>query len=155
MKVKDVMTSPVQYCAPETTLAEAAMKMWDSDCGVLPVVTREGKVIGMITDRDICMAVTTKGRAASNISVWETASGKLYSCSPDDDIQDVLKAMAAQKVRRLPVVNDDGELRGIVCLNDLVLQAEEARGRKGAVLSDEDVIKTLKAISAHRVLVNA
>jgi CBS domain-containing protein len=155
MKVKGVMTSPVQYCGPETSLAEAAMKMWDSDCGVLPVVNREGKVIGVITDRDICMAVATKGRAASNISVWETASGQLYSCAPDDDIQDVLKTMATQKVRRLPVVNDDGELRGILGLNDLVLQAQEAKGRKGADLSYEDIIKTLKAISAHRVLVNA
>lgn len=155
MKVKDVMTSPVQYCAPETSLAEAAMKMWDSDCGVLPVVDREGKVIGMLTDRDICMAVTTKGRAASNISVWETASGKLYACSPNDDIKDALKTMAGQKVRRLPVVNDDGELRGILCLNDLVLQAEEAKGKKMPDLSSEDVINTLRAISAHRVLVNA
>jgi len=68
MKVKDFMNSPVQCCGPDTNLAAAAGMMWDSDCGILPVVDREGKVIGLITDRDICMAVATKHRLASDIT---------------------------------------------------------------------------------------
>ena len=60
MKVSDVMTSEVQYCTPETNLAVAALQMFDGDCGTLPVVEKDGKVIGMITDRDICTAVATR-----------------------------------------------------------------------------------------------
>lgn len=74
----------------DMNLALAAKMMWDSDCGVLPVVNEEGRVIGMITDRDICMAIATKGRPASNITVWETRSGQLYSFRPQDDIHDAL-----------------------------------------------------------------
>ncbi len=77
MKVKGIMTEPVQYCAPESNLAAVAKEMWDSDCGVLPIVNHAGEVEGVITDRDICMAVATKGRVASDITVWETSSGKL------------------------------------------------------------------------------
>ncbi|MEW6544882.1 MAG: CBS domain-containing protein [Nitrospirota bacterium] len=65
MKVRDVMTSPVQYCAPETNPAEAATKMWDSDCGILPVVDSTGRVVGLITDRDICMAAATRRKPVS------------------------------------------------------------------------------------------
>ncbi|MBI4401553.1 MAG: CBS domain-containing protein [Nitrospirae bacterium] len=155
MKVKEIMTSPVQYCGPDTNLAAAAMMMWDSDCGILPVVNHEGKVIGMITDRDICMAAATKHRIASDITVWETISGKVHTCSPDDDMRTVLKTMAVQKVRRLPVVDEDGTLRGILAINDIVLEAEEAKGKKMPDIPYEDVINTLKAISAHRVLAAA
>ncbi len=82
MKVKGVMTSPAQSCSPETNLASAAVQMRESDCGVLPVINREGKVIGMVTDRDICMAAATKHRIASDSTVWETISGSLCTCSP-------------------------------------------------------------------------
>ncbi len=82
MKVKDVMMSPGQPCSPETNLASAAVQMWESACGVLPVINREGKVIGMVTDRDICMAAATKHRIASDSTVWETISGSLCTCSP-------------------------------------------------------------------------
>ncbi len=71
MKVQDVMTSEVKSCRPETNMAEAAVIMLDYDCGALPVVNNENKVIGMITDRDIAIAAATKGRLASEISVSE------------------------------------------------------------------------------------
>jgi CBS domain-containing protein len=152
MKVKDIMTSPVQYCGPDTNLAAAAMKMWDSDCGVLPVVDSEGKVIGMITDRDICMAAATRHRDVAEFSVWETTAGNVYACSPDDDVRDALKTMAEHRVRRLPVVNGDGLLLGILCMNDLILQAQESKGKKAPDLPYERVMNALKVISAHRVL---
>ncbi len=153
MKVKDVMTREVQSCGADTNLAEAAKMMWDSDCGVLPVLDREGKVIGIITDRDICMAVATKHKSAAEIAVWETISGKVYGCALYDDIKDALKTMEREQVRRLPVVNGDGLLQGILCMNDIVLHAEEAKGKKLPDLSYEDVMRTLKSICAHRVLV--
>ena len=151
MKVKDVMTREVKTCMPDTNLAAAAMIMWENDCGVVPVVHSDGKVIGMITDRDICMAVATKNRRTSEVAVSEVFIGNRYACTPDDDIRDALKIMRAERVRRLAVINVRGALEGILSLNDVVLYAQESKSKKSTDLSYEDVINTLKAICAHRV----
>jgi CBS domain-containing protein len=153
MKVQDIITSDVQCCGPDTNVAAAAKMMWDSDCGALPVLTVEGHVMGMITDRDICMATATKNKPASDITVWETVSGKVHSCRLSDDVHTALDIMKREKVRRLPVVDEDGVLQGIVAMNDFVLLAGEAKGAKAPAVSYEDVVRTMKAISAHRVLV--
>jgi CBS domain-containing protein len=150
MKIKDVMTSNAQVCTPETNLATAAMIMWENDCGSVPVRHKDCKVIGMITDRDICMAVATKHRLASEITVGEVFSGKLYVCHPNDDVRDALKIMKAEKVRRLPVISAIGTLEGIVSIDDIVRHAEDARGRKMPELSYEDVVNALKQICARR-----
>jgi len=153
MKVQDIMTRDVQCCGPDTNLAVAAKMMWDSDCGVLPVLNVEGKVLGVITDRDICMAVATRNKLASEITVWETVSGKAWTCRDTDDIHTALDIMKREKVRRLPVVDEDGVLQGMLSMNDSVLNAEETKWKKRPDLSYGDVIHTLKAISEHRVLV--
>ena len=152
MKVKDVMTSPVLFCAPETNLAAAAMIMWESDCGALPVVSHEKQVVGMITDRDICMALT-KHRLASD-AVGEVPSRVVYACSPHDDVKEALKTMEKERVRRLPTLNTDGVLQGMLSMNDVVLHAEQGtKGRKTPALSYKDAISALKEICAHRTLV--
>lgn len=153
MKVQEIMTCDVQCCGPDTNLAAAAKMMWDSDCGALPVLNVEGQVRGMITDRDICMAAATKNKPASDITAWETVSGKVYTCHLSDDVHTALDLMKREKVRRLPVVDEEGVLQGIVAMNDFVLRAGEAKGGKAPALSYEDVIRTMKAISAHRALV--
>ena len=153
MKVQDIMTSDVQCCGPDTNLAAAAKMMWDSDCGALPVLNVQGQVMSMITDRDICMAAATKNKPASDITVWETVSGKAYTCHLSDDVHTALDIMKRERVRRLPVVDEDGVLQGIIAMNDFVLLAGEAKGGKAPALSHEDVVRTMKAISAHRVLV--
>jgi CBS domain-containing protein len=147
MKVQDVMTYDVQTCSPETNLSAAAMQMWRGDFGVLPVVA-SGKVVGIITDRDICMAGATKHRDPAKIRVKEVISGKVYGCSPDTDICEALKIMRKRQVRRLPIISaEDRSLCGILSLNDIALKAQDT---KGAELSPEDVENTLKAICAHR-----
>jgi CBS domain-containing protein len=153
MTVKDIMNSPVQSCGPETNLGAAAMMMWDSDCGALPAVNYEGKVVGMITDRDICMAAATKNRTPSEITVFETITGQVYACAPGDDIHDAMKTMAKHQVRRLPVINDAGVLVGVLSMNDIVLHAGETKGRHAHVITPDDAIRAFKAIDAHRVLV--
>jgi CBS domain-containing protein len=145
MKVRDIMTTDVSSCRPESTLAEVARTMWDRDCGILPVVSSEGRVIGVITDRDVCMAVTIKGRAADRISVGEVTDYKLYTCLPEDSIGAALKTMKTRQVRRLPVVNDTGHLKGIVSMNDIVLRAGAKQG-----LSPAEVVSALKGICEHR-----
>ncbi|HAK07632.1 MAG TPA: hypothetical protein DCO65_10280 [Spartobacteria bacterium] len=149
MKVQDIMNRDVHTCRPETNLSMAAMQMWDGGFGVLPVLADGGKVVGMITDRDICMAAATKHRDPATIRVEEVTTGEVYGCSPDTEIHEALKIMQQRKVRRLPIINaDDGKIAGILSLNDIALKAKsDAR----AELSAQDVENTLKAICAHPV----
>ena len=150
MKVQEVMTSEVRTCRPETNLADAAMQMWKGDFGVLPVVSGSGKPIGMITDRDICMAAATKRREIAAIRVREVISGKVYACSRDADIHRALGVMRAKRVRRLPVIDpESGQLAGVLSLNDLALKAQLG---VTADLTIYDVAETLKAICAHPTL---
>ena len=153
MKVRDVMTYDVQTCRPETNLAEAAMQMWRADFGAMPVVTAAGKVVGMITDRDICMAAATKHRDPASIRVKELMSGKVYGCSGDTDIHEALKIMQQKQVRRLPIISaEDGRLQGILSMNDVALKA---RAERNAELSAENVENTLRAICTHRPVAQA
>lgn len=153
MRIEEIMTRDVQSCAPDTNLAAAAKMMWDSDCGALPVLNVEGRVMGMITDRDICMAVATRNKPASEITAWETVSGKAHTCRMSDEVHTALDTMKRERVRRLPVVDDDGVLQGVVSINDFILLAGESKGGKIGGISYEDIVRALKAISAHRVLV--
>jgi len=155
MKVQDIMTSDAQCCGPDTNLAAAAKMMWDSDCGALPVLNAQGRVVGMITDRDICMAAATKNKPPSEITVWETTSGKASRCLPTDDVHIALDIMKRERVRRLPVVDEEGVFQGIIALNDFLLAAQETRGTNIPAVSYEDVVHTMKAISAHRMLLGS
>ena len=149
MKVHDIMNRDVHTCRPETNLAMAAMQMWEGGFGVLPVLADGGKVVGMITDRDICMAAATKHRDPATIRVEEVVTGEVYGCSPDTDIHEALKIMQQRQVRRLPIINaEDGKLAGILSLNDIALKAQ-ADGK--AELTDQAVENTLKAICGHPV----
>jgi CBS domain-containing protein len=124
--------------------------MWQNDCGVLPVVSEAGKVIGIITDRDIAIAVSTKGRLASDIRVDEVISGKVHATTLNDDLKSALETMRRAKVRRLPVLNQDGILEGILSMNDIVLRAEDIRGTRVPEISFQDVARTYQAICEHR-----
>ena len=146
MNVRDIMTRPLQTCTLHDNLATVAMRMWESDCGALPVKNHDGHVIGMITDRDICMAAATKHREISDVLVWETITGDIVTVRPEDDISMALDAMAKTQVRRLPVINVDGLVQGILSMNDLILNADHK-------ISEHDVLHTLKAICQHRRLV--
>jgi CBS domain-containing protein len=147
MQVKDIMVSEVKTCRPDTNLAAAAEIMWATNCGALPVLDDQGQLVGMITDRDIAMAVGSRNRAPSEITVFGVKPNprELYTCAPGDDIHTALETMRERRVRRLPVVNE-GKLRGILCLNEIALNASE-RGD----LSYEDVVDTLKAVCEHRL----
>ncbi|HAF14476.1 MAG TPA: CBS domain-containing protein [Blastocatellia bacterium] len=149
MKVKEIMTKNAKACTPISNLAEAAGLMWENDCGILPVVAHGGRVVGLITDRDVCMAAALQHRDLENIAVAEVTSGKVVSCHPDDDVRTALKTMQENKVRRLPVVADDGTLAGILSMNDIVVNAKEIADKQDANVSYADVVQTYKAICAH------
>jgi CBS domain-containing protein len=142
MKVKEIMTAQPKTASRDTTLAAAAHLLWGADCGILPVVDG-GKLIGVVTDRDMYVALATRNRPASQLTVGDVTTGKAWACGPDDDVHAALDTMASKRVRRLPVTQD-GALVGIISMNDLVLAA----GADKAV-RDNEVVETLKAICAH------
>jgi len=151
MKVREIMTRQVESCRPGTDLAAAAMIMWRNDCGVVPVVGEDGRTaLGVITDRDICVALATRHRRAEEVLVGDVMSGKLHRLAADDDIRVALNRMKAERVRRLPVVGAKGSLQGIVSMNDIILHAEPARGRAHVAITAEDVLEVLKALCEHR-----
>jgi CBS domain-containing protein len=148
MKVSEVMTRNVQSCSVDTNLAAAAMQMWNGDFGTLPIVDDQDKVIGMITDRDICIAAATKHQDIANIKVGDVPTGQVHSCTPETNVRDALKTFERARVRRLPVADEHGKLKGILSMNDIVLRAAEERGEKSSGVSYADVMNTFKAICA-------
>jgi CBS domain-containing protein len=145
MKVQDVMTKDPKWCGPDTNLAAAVELMWKNDCGVLPVVDH-GRLAGIITDRDICIALGTRNRPASELTVKEVATREVHTCSPGDGVQTAMATMKRGRVHRLPVVDQQGNLEGIVSLNDLELAAQRNYGD----LTYEDVMDTVRAVGEHR-----
>ena len=148
MKVGEIMTKNPAYCSPETNLGAAVETLWNRDCGILPVVDRNGKVVSVITDRDICFALGTRNRLPGDITVGEVATHLAVCCRTDEDIRSVLIQMAEAKVRRLPVVDAEGKLEGILSIDDLVERTDLKAGPKGSPVTSEDVINTLKRVYA-------
>ena len=147
MKVKDVMTPDPKAIWLTESLTDAAKEMWENDCGALPIVKDGGKVVGMITDRDICMATAMKDRNPSAISVEEVMNRIVYAAEAEEDIEQALQTMREHKVRRLPVLNLEGELQGIVSMNDIVLKAKG--NGKTPQIEYGDVVRTYQAICEH------
>jgi CBS domain-containing protein len=151
MKVSDIMVRNVQSCQPDANLESIAMLMWNSDCGSVPVVDPDGRTVGLITDRDISMASALSHKPLWGITSREVTSGRpVFTVHADDDVHSALKVMWAQKVRRLPVINGDGRLQGILSVDDVVACAERgSRGGGVPELSFDDAMQTLKAVCKH------
>jgi len=143
MKVQDVMMRTPVSCSPETNLGTAVELLWNRNCGILPIVDAEQKVVGVVTDRDLCVAFGTRNRLPGEIQVGEVATGKVFSCKSTDDIHTALDTMAKERVRRLPVVNQQGSLEGILSMDDVVLHVETGRT---ADLSQAEIVETLRRV---------
>lgn len=139
MKAKELMTSQPKTCTPDTNLAAAAEIMLAGDCGMLPVV-EEGRLIGVVTDRDLYIALATRNRSAAEVTVGEVAQSPVYTCMPEDEADTVLATMRTHRVRRVPVEGFGGTVLGVISLDDLALAAG------GRPLADRDVVATLEAI---------
>jgi len=149
MKVREVMAPKATFCGPESTLEEAAFLMNKHNCGFLPVVGDGGNVIGVVTDRDVCIALGTRNRKPSDVRVWDVMPHKLFTCMEGDDVHCALKTLRSAKIRRLPVVDRDGALVGVLSIDDVVLKAREHLLRKD--ISYSDVENTYKAIRGRPV----
>jgi CBS domain-containing protein len=122
MKVRDIMTTNVVTCRKDTDVATAAKLMLEGRFGTLPVVDERGRVAGIVTDRDLAMAVGTRQRNAAHIAVHEAMSGPVRACFADDEIGTALKVMEDRHVRRLPL-DREGHLAGILSIDDVALRA--------------------------------
>jgi CBS domain-containing protein len=144
MKVKDLMSTGVRTCTPETTVAEAVRLMREADCGILPVVD-DGELVAVVTDRDICIALSTQDARAAHVRVGAIATKDVVTCAPEDDIKAALISMTQARVRRLPVVGFGSAVVGVLSMNDIVRAVEP----DGGTLEGR-VIETLQAICGRR-----
>ena len=149
MRVSDIMTRDVATVRTDEKASAAARLMWDCDCGALPVLDESARAVGVITDRDICMATLFQDRPPSQFPVSLAMSRELHFCLPEHDVTTAEQRMRVQQIRRLPVLDADRRLLGIVSLADIVRATARAGGRNGKLPSDE-VTATLLDICAPR-----
>jgi len=141
MTVREAMSPDPATCAPQDDLGTVASIMRGKGCGFLPVVDVTGSVVGVITDRDVCMAAEQAHRTLTRVSAGETMTPRVFSCSADDNLKAVLGKMGNHRVRRLPVVDEGGRLQGVLSLDDIV----RAPYRRGAPTAEE-IVGALKLI---------
>jgi CBS domain-containing protein len=120
------MSHQVKSCRASDTLATAARIMWDHDIGAVPVVADGGRPVGVVTDRDICMAACFSNLPLSAMPVGEHMSRKVFSVEPGASVEAAEQLMAEKQVRRLPVVGFEGELVGMITMSDLARAAVES-----------------------------
>jgi CBS domain-containing protein len=132
MTVRELQTSNVKTVGPDTDLAVVAKLMWEGDCGAVPVINAERKVLGMITDRDICIAAATRSKPPA--------------VKPDDDVRVALRTMRKHRVRRLPVVDREQRLSGILSINDLAMNTSPSLPDS---VPAQEFLETFQAICAH------
>ena len=118
--------------------------MWENNCGLLPVVGGDGKLIGVVTDRDICIGMGTKNLVAGDLTIGEIATKKVYTCKPDDEIHEALQTIANNHLRRLPVVEDQAVPQGILSIEDVVTYGDLNKWEGSCELSSEELIRSLK-----------
>jgi CBS domain-containing protein len=131
--IRKVMTSNPRSLESGSSAVEAAQLMRDEDVGIVPIVEGE-KLVGTVTDRDIVTRVVAEGKTPESVTVGEIASRELVTIDPQQDLDDALRLMARHQVRRLPVVEEDGKLVGIVAQRDVAMHASEAQ--TGEVVED-------------------
>ncbi|MBI1815126.1 MAG: CBS domain-containing protein [Deltaproteobacteria bacterium] len=150
MKVEQIMKRPVNTCTPRDTLNTAAKIMWDHDCGCVPIV-EDGRLVGMLTDRDICMAAYTQGAPLTGLEVWKAMSNVVHICRPSDTLAVAERLMQTHGIRRLPIVDSDGRLVGLLSLSDIALEGvRERSGKAKRQISADEVARTLGSICEPR-----
>jgi CBS domain-containing protein len=141
MRIEQLMTKSPKSCQPGHTLSEAAQLMWDHDCGCLPVTAEDGsgRVVGMITDRDICMAAHLQGRPLRDLRVGEVMAKDVRACNPGDAPREAEAIMWEAHVRRLPVVDEADQLLGILSLADLAREAARQHWKRRREITEAEV----------------
>jgi CBS domain-containing protein len=142
MKVKDLMSTPVKTCRTTAILGDAARVMLEGHCGCVPIVDTRGRLAGMLTDRDVCLAVAARHQSPWEIPVRDVMSPNIVSCLVSDYVDTALVAMKQHRVRRVPVVDDEGHVKGLISIDDAIRHTGLGKG----CLPAEAVIDVLRHI---------
>ena len=141
------MTRDVRACTIHDSLNAAARIMWDHDCGCAPVVDAHGRLAGIVTDRDICMAAYTQGLPLEAIPVERVMSARVISCARGDDLETAHRLMRTHEIHRIPVADSRGRLAGILSLSDVI---NHSRGDSAAPSEAVEIAATISAIRRQR-----
>jgi CBS domain-containing protein len=154
MKIQEIMTEDVAACAPEDGTDVAARIMRDRECGIVPVVKRSREVVGVITDRDICLAALTWARPLAQIPVNSAMTAGVRCCAPTDTIYAAEASMRAGRIRRLPVVDERRRLVGLVSIDDIAAAVVRAEGQGlfSGGLDEAAFTRTVAAVCRRRVI---
>jgi CBS domain-containing protein len=141
------MTEPAQTCGPGTNLASVVETMWTYDCGIVPVVNEGGEAVGVVTDRDICIALGTRNATAAMLTARDVMTQPVAGCAPEDDCFVALLTMQERGVHRLPVLGIGDTVLGIVSLDDVVRHAALAPAGDPLRIG---VMEVLAAVGGHK-----
>ena len=132
MKANDIMTKNPRVVTPETTVREAARLMETENIGMIPVVRSEGSrnVVGIVTDRDIAIRHVAAGHSSSDCPVSEAMSSNPKTCKVTDSVDEVMEVMGREQVRRIPIVDERGELVGVVAQADIAREANDKKAER-------------------------
>lgn len=147
MKAKDLMNAEPGFCLSGDTLKKAIEVMIERDCGFVPVVDSEMTVTGVITGRDISVALAGRNKKASEITAGEIAGGDAVCCRPNDSIRDVLKLMKKKRVHKIPVRDGDKRLVGVLTIRDIILASDKKKSLRKRTYS------TLRELAKPRAIV--
>ncbi len=150
MNVDQLMTRNVRTVRADQSACDAAKAMWEHDIGCVPVVDGDGRLAGMVTDRDICMAAYHQGKCLSEIPVRTAMANKPISCSTDESLVAVEERMRHHQIRRIPVIDRDRRVIGVLSINDLAREARREEGAPRRQVGGEEVATTLAAIGQPR-----
>jgi CBS domain-containing protein len=145
--VKEIMLSEPKYCSKNESLTNAVKEMSKSKVGSLPVIDSNKKVVGIITSWDICTALGKTDKPYNELKVHEVMTPEAHTCTPEDDANTALRIMRTKKVRRLPVVDKRGEIKGLISLNTIARKFEGTKERAEIELDgEENIVRTLRSI---------
>jgi CBS domain-containing protein len=144
MRVRELMTQPVYSCSIHDSANTAAQIMWEHDCGVVPVVDANHRVVGVVTDRDLCMAAYFQNKPLNDIPLAGVMAQQVCTCLAEDEVAQAERTMADKQIHRLPVVAADGSLIGILSLADVARQTRTTPSRQ----RDEAVTQLAQTVTA-------
>jgi CBS domain-containing protein len=138
LRCRDIMTRNLKVATRESTLQQIAAMMRDSDAGIIPIVENENKLVGLITDRDIVVRAVADAKDVTTTKAEDVMTTEIYAANPDDRIFDVIRKMGDKQIRRVPVIDANRNLQGIISMADIALETED----------DHDLAEVLEEISS-------
>lgn len=152
MKTKDLMTKNPEFCLPNDTAYTATRKMKRRNCGVIPIVRdRQTKRLeGILTDRDIALHLGKVNKPAKKVYLRDFPKNRVKLAHPEDSLRQVTKILGKSHLHRLPVVNKQRQLEGIISLKDLAVEAYKERRKKTRSINEKDVAQIVESISRSR-----